>query len=98
MPLQFHKSAGRCVAVGPPGTAPSVGAVAAAATAGPSAAASNVREGREAHTRAIAANGAPNRRPGEEFANLGEMAVALEDAMAAFGDLGPGVMQRSNVI
>lgn len=82
-----------------PATAPGVGAVAAAGAAGPTASAPNIREGRgDSYTRAVAATGAPDRRPGEEFTNIGEMAVALEAAMAAFGDLGPNVVQRANVI
>lgn len=81
----------------PPVAAPSVAQVAASSTDGPTTAGTEPAP-RESYTRALAATGAPNRQPGSQFENLGEMANALEDAMAAFGDLGPGVVQRTNVV
>lgn len=81
-----------------PVTAPSVGAVAAAATGSPSDAAPTTPEGRESYTKAVAATTAPNRTPGSEFTNVDEMAVTLEDAMAAFGSLAEGSFQRTPVV
>lgn len=81
-----------------PVAAPSVGAVAAAASGSPSDAAPAATEGRESYTKAVAATTAPNRTPGSEFANVHDMAVALEDAMAAFGSLAEGAFQRTPVV
>jgi biotin carboxyl carrier protein len=81
-------------------TAPGVGAVAAAAGNQPQTTGPNVGTGetRQSYTKALAANGAAGRRPGEEFDDLAGMAKTMEDSMAAFGDLGPGAFHRTNVI
>lgn len=78
--------------------APSVGSVAAAATTTPGQAAPDTPENRDSYTKAIAATTAPNRTPGSEFANIDEIAVTLEDAMAAFGSMAEGAFQRTPVV
>jgi hypothetical protein len=82
-----------------PVRAPSVGSVAAAGTGSPSqAAADTTAPARESYTRMVAANTAPGMTPGQEFADINQVAVALEAAMAAFGNLGEGQVSRTNVV
>lgn len=55
--------------------------------------------GRESYTRMLSANGAPGMTPGTEFKDFKAVGKVLEDAMAAFGNLGEGVGPvRTNVV
>lgn len=53
---------------------------------------------RESFTRALAAAGQPNIAAGHEFATVMDIANAVEDSLAAFGNLGEGVVSRSPVV
>jgi hypothetical protein len=53
---------------------------------------------RRNYTKVVAAVTAPGKKAGEEFSNVEEIGKVMEDAMAAFGNLGPGQFSRTNVV
>lgn len=81
-------------------SAPTVAQVASAATDGPDKDGGAVEEeGRSSYTKAYSAINTPRgKQYGQEFTDLDDMALSLEHAMASFGVLPPGTVQRQGVI
>lgn len=80
--------------------APTVAQVASAATDGPDTTGSAIEtEGRSSYTKAYSSINTPKgRQYGQEFTGLDDMALSLEHAMASFGILPPGTVQRQGVV